>query len=613
MTSSKQNSRRTYNSSNSSSNNTMEIEKEEKKQEQEQSQQNTKAESKEEAKESPSEELYAAALKFKEDGNAYFKYKKTGPAIEEYSKGIDLIDKASEDAKGSPAVRDLRVILLTNRSNCYNLEKKYAESLSDSDAALKIDSSYAKAYYRRGAALEGLERYAEAKDAFTKALGKNIDASGRSATQKKIKEIERRLQQQEAKVKSAWSRAFSNAIHVETPAAEGAARKEGWAADLRTLELAGASMWWNAGQHSPSENFREMLGRAAAVVDKAAHGKIGNEGERLLTVTTEYAGPTLSSPPTVAEVQAMAEYFKSKQRMVHPRYAASALLDALKTFKDLPALVDVAVPAGTHFTVCGDIHGQFYDLLHIFEVNGWPSADNPYLFNGDYVDRGSFSCEVLLTLFALRAALPGAVFLARGNHETINMNLSYGFYGEVESKLNKSFEALITEIFDYLPLAHVLAGKIFVVHGGLYMSDALEPPSLDEIRAVNRVRQPPEDGSLMSDLLWADPQDLPGRMPSKRGIGYSFGPDVTKRFLEKNGLSMIIRSHEVKYMGYEVMHDGCLATVFSAPNYCDRMGNLGAFAKFTAPEMKPEFVTFKESPHPNVKPLQYANPYYRTI
>ncbi|RDX62034.1 Serine/threonine-protein phosphatase 5, partial [Mucuna pruriens] len=265
----------------------------------------------------------------------------------------------------------------------------------------------------------------------------------------------------------------------------------------------------------------------------------------------------------------------------------------------------------------------YYDLLNIFELNGLPSEENPYLFNGDFVDRGSFSLEVILTLFAFKCMSPSAIYLARGNHESKSMNKIYGFEGEVRSKLNETFVELFAEVFCCLPLAHVINEKVFVVHGGLFSVDGVK---LSDIRSINRFCEPPEEG-LMCELLWSDPQPLPGRGPSKRGVGLSFGADVTKRFLQENNLGMfsislilnkwlhinyqftdlVVRSHEVKDEGYEIEHDGKLITVFSAPNYCDQMGNKGAFIRFEAPDLKPNIVTFSAVPHPDVKPMAYAN------
>ena len=109
----------------------------------------------------------------------------------------------------------------------------------------------------------------------------------------------------------------------------------------------------------------------------------------------------------------------------------------------------------------------------------------------------------------------------------------------------------------------------------------------------------------MADLLWSDPQSIKGRSPSKRGVGFSFGPDYTNAFLEKNNLQLVVRSHEVKDDGYVVEHEGKCITIFSAPNYCDQMGNKGAFIRFRE-NMKPNFTQFDSVPHPDIPPMRYA-------
>ncbi|GJM94857.1 hypothetical protein PR202_ga11539 [Eleusine coracana subsp. coracana] len=291
-------------------------------------------------------------------------------------------------------------------------------------------------------------------------------------------------------------------------------------------------------------------------------------------VEQQYAGPRIDGEEiTLDFVKAMLDEFK-KQKCIHKRL----FLKTLELFRLMPSLVDVNVPTGSCITVCGDVHGQYFDLLNIFELNGLPSEENPYLFNGDFVDRGSFSVEVILTLFAFKCLYPNAMYLARGNHESKSMNKIYGFEGEV-----------------------------FIVHGGLFSVDGVK---LSDIRSIDRFCEPPEEG-LMCELLWSDPQPQLGRGPSKRGVALSFGADVTKKFLLENNLDLVVRSHEVKDEGYEIEHDGKLITVFSAPNYCDQMGNKGAFIRFTAPELKPDIVTFSAVPHPDVKPMAYANNFLR--
>ncbi|KAG4920943.1 hypothetical protein JHK86_049756 [Glycine max] len=326
-----------------------------------------------------------------------------------------------------------------------------------------------------------------------------------------------------------------------------------------------------------------------------------------LDVEPQYSGARIEGDVVTLDfVKKMIEDFKN-QKFLHKRYAFQIVLQTREALQALPSLVDIHVPDGKHFTVCGDVHGQYYDLLNIFELNGLPSEENPYLFNGDFVDRGSFSLEVILTLFAFKCMSPSAIYLARGNHESKSMNKIYGFEGEVRSKLNETFVELFAEVFCCLPLAHVINEKVFVVHGGLFSVDGVK---VSDIRSINRFCEPPEEG-LMCELLWSDPQPLPGRGPSKRGVGLSFGADVTKRFLQENNLDLVVRSHEVKDEGYEIEHDGKLITVFSAPNYCDQMGNKGAFIRFEAPDLKPNIVTFSAVPHPDVKPMAYANNFLR--
>ena len=131
-------------------------------------------------------------------------------------------------------------------------------------------------------------------------------------------------------------------------------------------------------------------------------------------------------------------------------------------------LVDIDVPDGNKFTICGDIHGQYYDLMNIFDMNGLPSKENPYLFNGDFVDRGSFSVECIFVLFGFKLLYPDHFFMSRGNHETENMNKMYGFEGEVKAKYSGNMVDLFTEVYNWLPLCHCINDRIAVMHGGLF-------------------------------------------------------------------------------------------------------------------------------------------------
>ena len=224
--------------------------------------------------------------------------------------------------------------------------------------------------------------------------------------------------------------------------------------------------------------------------------------------------------------------------------------------------------------------------------------------NGDFVDRGSWSCEIALLLFAYKWLYPSQIYLNRGNHETDDMNKVYGFEGECKAKYNERTFRLFSEAFSALPLACLVGGKIFVLHGGLFSNDET---SLEDIRKLDRhARRQPGTEGIMMEMLWTDPQPTPGRGPSKRGVGLQFGPDVTARFCAANNLKAVVRSHEVRQDGYEVEHDGKLITVFSAPNYCDSQGNKGAYINI-APNLDFSYVQFDAVPHPSVPAMAYAS------
>lgn len=326
-----------------------------------------------------------------------------------------------------------------------------------------------------------------------------------------------------------------------------------------------------------------------------------------MTVDKSYEGPRIENNKVSKEfVDDLIAWYKASKNL-HPKYVYMILVQLVEFYKQRPTLLEISIPKGGHFTVCGDVHGQFYDLLNIWKLNGMPSEENPYLFNGDFVDRGSWSLEIIVTFFSLKLLYPEHFFLHRGNHECHVMNQIYGFKGEVSAKVDKgkSYD-LFQEVFCLLPLCSVIGGKVFVTHGGLFSNDDV---TIDQIKKIDRNRQPPDSG-LMCELLWSDPQPQRGRSASKRGIGLQFGPDVTENFLEKNNFNLVVRSHEVKMAGYEIDHGGKCVTVFSAPNYCDSMGNKGAYILFDD-ALKPTYNSFDAVPHPEVRPMAYASPSFQ--
>ncbi|CDS05901.1 Putative Serine/threonine-protein phosphatase [Lichtheimia ramosa] len=225
-------------------------------------------------------------------------------------------------------------------------------------------------------------------------------------------------------------------------------------------------------------------------------------------------------------------------------------------------------------TICGDIHGQFHDLQELFRIGG-ECPDTNYLFMGDFVDRGLYSVETFLLLLALKVRYPDRITLIRGNHESRQITQVYGFYEECIRKYGSAnVWRYCCEIFDYLSLAAIVDDKILCVHGGL--SPSIN--TLDQIRTIDRKQEVPHDGA-MCDLLWSDPDDIAGWGYSPRGAGYLFGGDVVQTFLHTNDLQLIARAHQLVMEGYKLMFNDTVVTVWSAPNYCYRCGNIAAILK----------------------------------
>ena len=335
-----------------------------------------------------------------------------------------------------------------------------------------------------------------------------------------------------------------------------------------------------------------------------------------IEVDANYDGAKLGNEMTPEFINDMIERFKNGKKL-HRKYVYQIIAAVRKIVYDEPTMVEMEVPKGHKLTVCGDTHGQYFDLLELFRLNGFPTESHYYLFNGDFVDRGSWSTEIALLLYAYKWLNPKSFFLNRGNHETDDMNRVYGFEGECKAKYNERVFKLFSESFSALPLATLIGKRYFTLHGGLFSDDKT---SLDDVRKLNRHRQrQPGQSGLMMEMLWTDPQPTPGRGPSKRGVGLQFGPDVTKKFCEANKLDAVIRSHEVRMEGYEVEHDGRCITgklprmngpehllitleVFSAPKYCDSTENKGAYINI-GPGYKLEYHKFDAVPHPDIKPM----------
>lgn len=339
-------------------------------------------------------------------------------------------------------------IYFSNRAQAYIKQESYGLAIADANKAIELDPRYVKAYYRRGSANFALGKHKLARTDFKAVL--TICPNDQDGV-KKLHLCEKMIK----------AEAFSLAIEC---------------------------------------NYE-------AVAPNFAYETI--------EVEASYTGPRIPDDGVItpAFVLEMMEWLKGQNKL-HRRYTIQILGRISEVMENSPSLLSIQLPMQSsyhpesgekdqqpHVTVCGDTHGQFYDLCNIFSVGGHPSPTNPFLFNGDYVDRGSFSVEVALTLFAWKLTHPNCIYLLRGNHETKNMNQLYGFDAEVKHKYDPTVMKMFAHIFNNLPLAAVIQNTVFVAHGGISTKNNGEVP-LDEIRAIKRNREPPESG-LMSELLWS--------------------------------------------------------------------------------------------------------------
>jgi len=239
----------------------------------------------------------------------------------------------------------------------------------------------------------------------------------------------------------------------------------------------------------------------------------------------------------------------------------------MNIFAEQPMLLELDAP----MKVAGDIHGQFFDLLRLFEYGGSPAEAN-YLFLGDYVDRGKNSIECVALLLAYKAKYPENFFVLRGNHECASINRLYGFFDECKRRYNIKLWKTFGDVFNYMPVCALISDRILCMHGGL----SPELKSLDDIRQLPRPVEVPDTG-LLCDLLWSDPStDVTTWGENDRGVSFTFGVEIVRTFLKKHDLDLVARAHQVVEDGYEFFGGRVLVTVFSAPNYCREFDNAGA-------------------------------------
>jgi len=290
---------------------------------------------------------------------------------------------------------------------------------------------------------------------------------------------------------------------------------------------------------------------------------------------------------------------------------------ALALFQKEPNLLTLKDP----ITVCGDVHGQFFDLLRLLEAGGDP-ANTQYLFLGDYVDRGCFATECVFLLCAYKITYSDTFFMLRGNHECRHLTSFFNFKDECLYKYNLELYDAIMNMFDHLPISATINGKFLCVHGGL----SPDISTLADIQELDRFGEVPREGPFC-DLLWADPVDDEKQQQQAdmmadeemeaepttwfsynetRQCSYVFGIDAVKTFLKKNNLTAVIRAHEAQFDGYkmQMINNATqiprVITIFSAPNYCDVYKNKGACLKFNDELLN--IRQFVSSPHPYYLP-----------
>ncbi|RCK67354.1 Serine/threonine-protein phosphatase T [Candida viswanathii] len=516
------------------------------------------------------------AIKLKDQGNAYLKDHKYDQAIESYTQAIALDPQ--------------NAIFYSNRAQVHIKLENYGLAIQDCDAAIAIDPGFLKAYYRKGVSLMAILQYKQAQLNFKLILNK---LPGDKLTVENYKQCTNYLKRQ------AFEKAIAGTDHTLVINS----------VDYQSIQI--EKSW--EGPELKITPRKSKDGEITVEIDGL------DEGYLKYMIKLFKDGGKLPKKHVFAIITKVYELLKKEKTMTEITLEHSQISDKLN---------DDEIIGGKKLTVVGDTHGQFYDLLNLFTKFGHVSKDHVFLFNGDFVDRGSWSCEVALYLYVLKILYPTSIFINRGNHETSDMNKTYGFTDECEYKYSKKIFEAFTESFGALPLASLINREYLCMHGGLFSNDKV---TLADIKSINRFptngsTQPPKEGLAM-ELLWTDPQEVNGRSPSKRGIGMQFGPDVTERFCLNNKIRKILRSHEVRMGGVEEEQKGRLITVFSAPNYCDSTGNLGGIVNFeenknydkekdngegyrdvndsnTPWALTTE--TFEAVPHPDMKPMAYS-------
>ncbi|GME95970.1 unnamed protein product [Ambrosiozyma monospora] len=306
-----------------------------------------------------------------------------------------------------------------------------------------------------------------------------------------------------------------------------------------------------------------------------------------------------SNPNGLPNYKLLKEHFKREGKLTENQVLRILSL-ATAIFLEEPNMLNVPAPV----TVCGDIHGQYYDLLKLFEVCGDPD-ETSFLFLGDYVDRGSYSLECLLLLYSMKINHPTTFFMMRGNHETKQMTTHFTFQSECILKYSEKVYESSLYSFTTLPITAIMNNQFFCVHGGI--SKHLR--SLDDINNIDRFVVDFPSSGLYCDLMWADPAENYDTDESRelykpnyeRGCSFMFTFKAVCKFLQQNNLLCVIRAHQAQDSGYRMYKKTqqqfpSVITLFSAPNYCGTYGNKAAVLKYESMVMN--IRQFSNQPEP---------------
>ncbi|XP_040122475.1 serine/threonine-protein phosphatase with EF-hands 1 [Oryx dammah] len=392
------------------------------------------------------------------------------------------------------------------------------------------------------------------------------------------------------------------------------------------------------------ENYTHVQEKEPGLVTRLFGSSIQDKDRQdyleLIEIPDSYCGPRLQFPLTFTDIDLLIEAFK-QQQILHAYYVLEVLFETKKVLQQMPNFTHTNTSPSKEITICGDLHGKLDDLFLIFYKNGLPSVTNPYVFNGDFVDRGKNSMEILMILFVSFLVYPNDLHLNRGNHEDFMMNMRYGFTKEILHKYKlhgKKILQILEEVYTWLPIGTIIDNEVLVIHGGISESTDLNLLHRIERNKMRSVLMPPipmvgdraenknklgtttvaegsrtngsfseqltkQEWEQVIDILWSDPRGKRGCYPNtNRGGGCYFGPDITSKILNKYQLKMLVRSHECKPEGYEICHDGKVITVFSASNYYEEGSNRGAYIRMSS-GTTPRFFQYQITKATCLRPL----------